>query len=159
EAAFATIEDCAYTMLWIAETVVSAPTLKAGVAWFLAGFETPEVRLEGALYPHDYILQNVRVDFGVSWARSLQFRQRCLLLVVGGAPPLAALPPRLAPFASDVVERPATRQDQVQCVRLRRGGNQPVLERLADGFAHISPSHLACEVAFGVSSRLEQMSN
>jgi hypothetical protein len=99
------------TVWRIDKAVIAARPLKAGVAWRLALPDTPKEVLIGLFYTQDDLLQYVRVNRGVLWARCFEIQQLHLLLIVGGALALLALPPRLALYERDVVARAAERQD------------------------------------------------
>ena len=57
--------------LWIGEAVVAITPTKARISRFLATLHPAEERLIGLVQPMQHILQDLRVDVAVLWARIL----------------------------------------------------------------------------------------
>jgi hypothetical protein len=56
---------------------------KAGIAWCLTCFDGAEERLEGAVYPLDYVLHELAVNFAIFGQLGFDAWKSSLLLVVG----------------------------------------------------------------------------
>ncbi len=149
------IEPCAAVLphLWIGEAVVAVPALEARVAGRFAVAQAAEESLIGALHAQQHILQDLGIDRGIFWKRRFQIGQFGLLLIVGGAFALPALPPGAALFQRAVVEHAAAPQDRFQRLRLCGRWPQFVLIGLADGVGVRFHTMLFCPIGRKAATR------